>query len=629
MINGIIKTAALTPEIRVGDVKGNLKNAVSLAKEAAALGVKIAVFPELSLTGATAGDLFFTSTIHKSAEVAVSDFADATEELDTLFFVGAPVSLSGRIYNATVAIYGGDILGIIPKTALSPDERRYFSQSEGVTEVVFGGRETIFGSEILIGCEGVDGLLIAAAIGSEIKAPLSTARFAAAAGATLIVNPDSSPELVSRAENEDVFLRSESRTLACAVIRAEAGVGESGTDGVFGGRSGVYSLGRRLANAEPYKSGITLADIDTELIAFKRNRLQGFEGDLSDYEIVSFAPEISETPLSEKPNKYPFIPENEAVRDSRMAEIYEMQATALAKRIERSYSKGVVVGVSGGLDSTLALLVAARSMDILGMPRSNITSVTMPCFGTTKRTKSNAEKLAETLKTELRVVDIKAAVTQHFKDIGHDTEDFSVVYENAQARERTQVLMDIANATGALVVGTGDLSELALGWATYNGDHMSMYGVNAGIPKTLMRYMVGYIAKNAEENGEKELSAVLLGVLDTPVSPELLPPKDGEIAQCTEGIVGPYELHDFFLYNLVACGYSAEKILRLATLAFEGEYDAETVKGWLRVFMRRFFSQQFKRSCLPDGPKIGGVGFSPRGDFKLPSDAVGKLWEIE
>ena len=312
-----------------------------------------------------------------------------------------------------------------------------------------------------------------------------------------------------------------------------------------------------------------------------------------------------------------------------MAEIYEMQATALAKRIERSYSKGVVVGVSGGLDSTLALLVAARSMDILGMPRSNITSVTMPCFGTTKRTKSNAEKLAEALKTELRVVDIKAAVTQHFKDIGHDTEDFSVVYENAQARERTQVLMDIANATGALVVGTGDLSELALGWATYNGDHMSMYGVNAGIPKTLMRYMVGYIAKNAEENGEKELSAVLLGILDTPVSPELLPPKDGEIAQCTEGIVGPYELHDFFLYNLVACGYSAEKILRLATLAFEGEYDDETVKGWLRVFMRRFFSQQFKRSCLPDGPKIGGVVFSPRGDFKLPSDAVGKLWEIE
>ncbi len=625
MTNGIIKVCAVTPDIRVGDITGNLKNIIALAKEAGDGGAKVAVFPELCLSGATAGDLFFTRTLLRAAEEAVSDFADATEDIDTLFLIGAPVSLSGKTYNAAVAVYGGDILGIIPKTALTADERRYFSVSEGVTEILFGGRETIFGSEILISAEGLDSLLIATAVGSEISAPLSASRFAAAAGATLVLNPYSAPELVTRAEKENCFLSAESASLCCAVIRAEAGVGESGTDGVFGGRSSVYSLGKALACAKAYAGGIIYADIDTELIAFRRKRAVGFEGELSDYEIVSFAPEIKETTLSARPKKLSFVPEDKALRESRLAEIYEMQSVALAKRIERSYSKGAVVGVSGGLDSTLALLVAARSMDILGMPRKNLISVTMPCFGTTKRTKSNAEKLAEALGTTLLTVDIKAAVTQHFKDIGHDSEDFSVVYENAQARERTQVLMDIANAKGALVVGTGDLSELALGWATYNGDHMSMYGVNAGIPKTLMRYIVAHIA----ENSEKELSEVLIGVLNTPVSPELLPPKDGEIAQCTEGIVGPYELHDFFLYNLVANGFSAEKILRLATLAFEGEYDGETVKGWLRVFMRRFFSQQFKRSCLPDGPKIGSVGFSPRGDFKLPSDAVGKLWEIE
>ncbi len=627
MKHGIIKVAAATPAIRVADIKNNLTECIRLAGEAAERGAKILVFPELTLTGATAGDLFFTKTLLSSAEDALSEFADATADMDILAFIGLPVSFGGRVYNAVCATNNGDILAVIPKQQLSSAQSRYFGTSDESFEVVFAGQETFFGSDLLLSCDSVDDLTVAVSVGSEIESPLSTTRLAALSGASVIVNPYAAPELVCRGEKDIAFLKSESRVSLSCIIRAEAGFGESGTDGVYSGRSVIAERGNILSVAEPYTDGLIYADIDTEFINKDRLVSGEFGGESGDYTLVDFSLDVTETRLENAPVRLPFVPEGEELK-KRCSDIIKIQSYALAGRIKRSYSKGAVVGVSGGLDSTLALLVAAEAMDILGESREKILAVTMPCFGTTKRTKGNAERLAESLGATLKCIDIKASVSQHFADIGHNPDDFSVVYENAQARERTQVLMDIANAEGALVVGTGDLSELALGWATYNGDHMSMYGVNAGIPKTLMRYIVSYFADKAEGEGKIKVADVLRDVLNTPVSPELLPPKDGEIAQCTEGIVGPYELHDFFLWYHVRYGASPDKILRLASAAFDGEYDEETVKGWLKVFLRRFFSQQFKRSCLPDGPKVGSVGFSPRGDFNMPSDAVGALWNI-
>ena len=628
MKHGFIKTCAVSPKIRVADVFGNLSECKRLATLVAERGAKIIVFPELTLTGATAGDLFLTKKLLSASEEALSELALLTAELDALIFVGLPVSLSGRVYNAVAALSRGDILAIIPKNVLTPAEARYFSRSEETLEVIYAGQETLFGSDILLSADTLDELTVAVSVGSEIFSPHSSMRYAAIEGATVIVNPTSSPLIVGRRARTGELLRSESAITLSAIVRAEAGIGESGTDGCYGGSSEISQLGRTLASAEPFSEELLFADIDVEYITHERMINGAKDTSASDFEIIDFSLDITETKLERAPRALVFIPEDKAELDERCRTILDIQSHSLAERILRSHSKGAVVGVSGGLDSTLALLVAVRAADIIGMKRKSIVAVTMPCFGTTKRTKGNAERLAESLGVTLREIDIKAAVSQHFADIGHSPEDFSVVYENAQARERTQVLMDIANAEGALVVGTGDLSELALGWATYNGDHMSMYGVNSGVPKTLMRYIVDYCAKAEASQGNTAVSEVLSDVLKTPVSPELLPPKDGEIAQCTEGIVGPYELHDFFIYYHVRRGYSPEKILRLATLAFAGEYDEETILGWLRVFLRRFFSQQFKRSCLPDGAKVGSVGFSPRGDFLMPSDASGELWNI-
>ncbi len=627
MKHGFIKTCAVSPKIRVADVFANLAECKRLAVSAAERGAKLIVFPELTLTGATAGDLFLTKRLLSASEEALSELASLTEELDALIFVGLPVSLSGRVYNAVAALSRGDILAIIPKNALTSAEARYFSRSEEALEVIYAGQETLFGSDILLSADTLDELTVAVSVGSEIFSPLSSMRYAALEGATVIVNPSAAPLIVGRRARTSELLRSESAITLSAIVRAEAGIGESGTDGCYGGSSEISQLGRTLASAEPFSEELLFADIDVEFITRER-MINAVQDTAAESLIIDFSLDITETKLERAPRALVFIPEDKAELDERCKTILDIQSHSLAERILRSHSKGAVVGVSGGLDSTLALLVAVRAVDIIGMDRKSVVAVTMPCFGTTKRTKGNAERLAESLGVTLREIDIKAAVSQHFADIGHSSEDFSVVYEYAQARERTQVLMDIANAEGALVVGTGDLSELALGWATYNGDHMSMYGVNSGVPKTLMRYIVDYCAKIEAACGNTAVSEVLSDVLKTPVSPELLPPKDGEIAQCTEGIVGPYELHDFFIYYHVRRGYSPDKILRLATLAFAGEYDEETILGWLRVFLRRFFSQQFKRSCLPDGAKIGSVGFSPRGDFLMPSDASGELWNI-
>ncbi len=625
MRDGFVKVACASPRVRPCDTAGNLAECIRLSREAAEHGAKIVVFPELALTSATAGDMLFNKKLLNSAECALAELADATEDIDVILFVGLPISLCGRIYNAVAAVSRGDIVAVIPKNALGREERRYFSSFDGSLEIELAGRETRFGDNLLLSCDILPELVIAVSVGSEIYAPLSPSRCAATAGATVIVNPYAGVKTVGSAEKISEFLRSESAALRASVLRASAGIGESGTDGIYDGVSEISCLGKTLVRSTPYTEGLIYADIDVEDIAHERMLDGGFSECADGCDIVEFSLEMTETQLERAPRALVFIPEDKAELERRCAEIFEMQSRALAERIRRSRSVGAVIGISGGLDSTLALLVAVRAADILGIDRKKVTAITMPCFGTTERTRSNAELLAEALGTALRCIDIKNAVSLHFSDIGHDQEDFSVVYENAQARERTQVLMDVANAEGALVVGTGDLSELALGFATYNGDHMSMYGVNAGLPKTLMRYIVEYLADVSDNETEKR---VLRDVLATPVSPELLPPSGGETTQCTEGIVGPYELHDFFIYYHVRRGFAPEKILRIASLAFRGEYDEETIRRWLGVFMRRFFSSQFKRSCLPDGPKIGSVGFSPRGDFKLPSDASANLWNI-
>ncbi len=628
MKDGFIKVGAVAPKIRVADVFGNCDECIKEAARAEKSGVKLLVFPELALTGATCGDLFMQRTLLREAEAALRRFAEQTKELDMVSFIGLPVQHRGNVYNGVAAVFGGSVMGIVAKSVLTPEEKRYFTAADEGEEINFAGQECFFGTKALFYPECAPQLTAAVCVGSEMLEPFSPCRYHAVHGATLIVNPTSAPEAVGRGELEDIKLRAESHSLCCAIISAAAGVGESGTDGIYSGASKIAECGNIIAASEPFaRDTLTVAECDFDKLVSERLRRPGFEAeDRSEYADIVFELDMSDTELTRKIDKSPFIPENKSELDARCELIFDIQANALARRIERSYSKGAVIGVSGGLDSTLALLVAVRAVDILGLDRSAVTAVTMPCFGTTERTKGNAERLSEALGASLKCIDIKAAVTQHFEDIGQDSRDFNVVYENAQARERTQVLMDVANACGGLVVGTGDLSELALGWATYNGDHMSMYGVNAAVPKTLMRHMVSYSADCYERDGATEAAAILRDVLATPISPELLPPEDGEIAQRTEGIVGPYELHDFFLYYTVRYGFAPRKILRMAAHAFEGVYDSEFIKGWLKVFIKRFFAQQFKRSCLPDGPAVGSVSLSPRVGFKMPSDAVAAMW---
>ena len=582
MKDGIIRVGATAPGIRVADIGENLKRCIELARCANDGGVKVLVYPELTLVGVTSADLLLQSTVYESAERALAEFAEATSSLDLISFIGLPVMYKGRRYNAVAAVNEGKIIGLTAKQYPTPDERRYFSPAPtDECEITLAGCLVPFCTDIIYRTSAIPSLAIAVEVGSDSAAAISPARRLSEMGADVIVNPSSAMETVGEAERRELRYRSASLDLSLAYIVSEAGPGESGTDGVYAGRCAIYCSGDKLAAARPYtESEIISAEIDTDRLISERakNPILLPDGGKS-ARCVDFFLRVSDTHLSTRIKKNPFLPDGREELAALTRSILDIQSRALAGRIERSYSKGAVIGVSGGLDSTLALLVAVRATDLLGIDRRSVIAVTMPCFGTTARTKSNAERLAESLGVTLKCIDIKASVTRHFEDIGHSPEDYSVVYENAQARERTQVLMDIANMHGALVVGTGDLSELALGWATYNGDHMSMYSVNGGIPKTLMRHLVSAVAEEYGASGESLAAEVLRDVLDTPVSPELLPPRDGEIAQCTEGIVGPYELHDFFLYYLVRYGFSPKKILRLALSAFEGEYDADTVKG--------------------------------------------------
>nr|WP_024836335.1 NAD(+) synthase [Clostridium sp. 12(A)] len=629
MKHGYIRVAAATPDVKVADPEFNREKISELIKEAIRNHVKIIVFPELCLTSYTCGDLFGQDALLHKAKKELKEILKATKGHDILVFLGMPWENLGKLYNTAVAVQDGRILGIVPKKNL-PNysefyELRYFESGNEIPVFTkWEGQDIPMGTNLIFACEDIPGLMIAAEVCEDAWVPNPPSIRHALAGATVIVNCSASDETTGK----DIYRRSlitgHSACLVCGYIYSNAGEGESTQDLVFGGQNLIAENGTLLAESKRFGNETVYGDMDLERINHERRRMTTFPpADRKDYTVIPFPMKKEELHLKRHIDPRPFVPDNEAERSRRCEEIIAIQAMGLKKRLSHTGCRSAVIGISGGLDSTLALLITARAFDMLEIPRNQIHSVTMPCFGTTDRTYQNACQLTKELGAELTEVNIKEAVTIHFRDIGHDPDVHDVTYENSQARERTQILMDLANRFNGLVVGTGDMSELALGWATYNGDHMSMYGVNASVPKTLVRHLVRYYADTCEEETLKE---VLLDVLDTPVSPELLPPKDGEIAQKTEDLVGPYELHDFFLYQILRFGYHPEKIYRMAVYAFRGQYEDEIILKWLKVFYKRFFSQQFKRSCMPDGPKVGSVAVSPRGDLRMPSDAVSRLW---
>ena len=627
MRDGFIKVAAATPEIKLAHCDFNAKACIALIEEAAQQGVKVLVLPELVLTGSTCGDLFFQNTLIRGAEEALNQVLEATAELDMLITLGLPVrgEWDGKLYNCAAVINSGSILALVPKTNLTQAEMRWFASGAGVDGgAVICGERCNLSANGLFACSSVADLVVGVEIGGDLFAPAAPSVAMAQAGATLILNPTAAPAMVGADDYRRSQITAQSARLMCAYISANAGEGESTTDLVFTGHNVIAERGAVLAEQD-FATGLTVSEIDVDMLMAERRHSNGFVMNDSFWR-AEFDLDVEDTVLTRFVGKNPFVPEVD--REKRCAQILNIAALGLKKRLAHTYAKSAVVGLSGGLDSTLALLITARAMKMLNRPMTDILCVTMPCFGTTARTKSNAEVLAERIGTSFKTVHIAEAVKVHFRDIGQSMDDLSVTFENGQARERTQVLMDLANQMGGMVIGTGDLSELALGWATYNGDHMSMYAVNGAIPKMLVRYLVAYEA-DLNEKDDPQLAACLRDILDTPVSPELLPPKEGEIAQKTEDLVGPYQLHDFFVYYAVRWGFSPRKILRLAEYALGEDYDRETLLKWLHNFYRRFFTQQFKRSCLPDGPKVGSVTLSPRGDWSMPSDAVNALWMAE
>ncbi len=634
MRHGFLRVAAATPKVKVADTIYNCEQICAEFDKALEQGCRVIVFPELSLCGYTCGDLLLQDTLVNGCVEELKVFAEHTKGSDLLAFVGMPLEVRGCLYNVAAAVQNGKVLGFIPKSVI-PDyasfyEGRYFTKGNKKTELIsFADRDgecykVPFGTDVIFACKSMPELVIGVEISEEAWTPVSPGSFHALAGATVIVNLSASAEEAGKDEFRCSLASAKSANLLCTYIYANAGEGESTQDVVFAGHNIIAESGRIIAQSKRFTNDAVYIDTDLGKIKNERRRVGTFNSVNNEgYTIVEFDVNVEELELKRFVDDAPFVPSVKMDRDRRCEEILSIQAMGLKKRLEHINCKYAVLGISGGLDSTLALLVVVRAFDMLGIPRENIKCITMPCFGTTDRTYSNACNLTNKLGATLTEINIKEAVTVHFKDIGHDPKVKDVTYENSQARERTQILMDIANQCNGLVVGTGDLSELALGWATYNGDHMSMYSVNGSVPKTLVRHLVRYYADTCED---KSLADVLYDVLDTPVSPELLPPEEGKISQKTEDIVGPYELHDFFLYYILRFGYEPSKVYRLACHAFKGQYDDETILKWLKTFYRRFFSQQFKRSCLPDGPKVGSVGVSPRGDLRMPSDASNRLW---
>ena len=634
MQDGFIKAGVCSPELQVADTAYNVKKMVEKAEQMSGQGAKLVVFPELSLSGYTCGDLFLQDALLAGVLDALQLFTEETARLDTLFFTGLPMLHQGRLFNVVAAVFHGRVLGLVPKSHIPMYsefyEGRHFAPApEGNTrhKLPFQDEEVCFGTKQLFVCAHMPALSVAVEICEDLWVPVPPSSYHAMAGATVIVNLSASNETVGKDVYREMLVKTASAKQIAAYIYSSAGEGESTQELVFGGHNIIAENGTVLAQAKRFETGVIYADLDIHRLSHERRRMNTYQGEnLREHLILPVHMEEEETLLERRFSARPFVPDQAQEREKRCDEILSIQSFGLKKRYEHTGCQSAVLGISGGLDSTLALLVTVHAFDMLGLSRDKITSVTMPCFGTTDRTYDNACRLARLLGTTLREVDIKEAVNVHFRDIGQSSDCHDVTYENGQARERTQVLMDIANRENALVIGTGDMSELALGWATYNGDHMSMYGVNAGVPKTLVRHLVRYYA---DVCGREELRKVLLDVLDTPVSPELLPPVDGEISQKTEDLVGPYELHDFFLYYMLRFGFSPAKIYRLASAAFDGMYENTVILKWLRTFYRRFFTQQFKRSCLPDGPKVGSVAVSPRGDLRMPSDASMAAWQEE
>jgi len=632
MRDGFVTVCAITPKIKVADVDHNVNEICRLSNEAAKNKAKIIVFPELCITGYTCHDLFLQNTLLFSAKEGLKKIIDSTKNIDALIFVGLPLEKDGKLFNVAAAINKGKLLGLIPKQYLPNygefyEVRHFTPGNENISTYDFYENEVPFGQNILFRINSSSVIKVACELCEDLWVPNPPSTRHAMNGATIIVNLSASNELVGKDSYRHSLVSSTSARLMCGYIYSSSGDGESTQDVVFSGHNMIAENGSMLAEAKPFSSEevMIFSNIDVQKLISERKRANTFNinTEASDYITVKTDITTESVELLRKYAPHPFVPDDIATKNLRCSQILTIQASGLKKRLEHIGCPSAVIGISGGLDSTLALLVTAKAFDMLGIPRNNIISVTMPCFGTTDRTYTNACELTRKLGATLREINIKKSVTLHLEDIGHDINNHNVVYENGQARERTQILMDIANEVNGIVIGTGDMSELALGWATYNGDHMSMYAVNAGVPKTLVRHLVRYYADTCNDEA---LTSVLLDVLDTPVSPELLPPKDGVISQITEDLVGPYELHDFFLYYMLRFGFSPKKIYRIALLAFEGIFDKETILKWEKTFMRRFFSQQFKRSCLPDGPKVGSTAVSPRGDLRMPSDAVSKLW---
>ena len=631
MKDGFIKVAAATPKIKVADPAYNTEEILKIIDETEKNGASILVFSELTISGYTCGDLFLQQPLLTECKNQLLRIVKATENKSMLVVVGCPIVIKQKLYNCAVVISDGSILGIVPKTHL-PNysefyELRHFTSGEGLEEDLWFGEEFGYVNVAvnqLFECKEIPELVVACEICEDLWVPLPPSTYHAMAGATVICNPSASVETTTKESYRRSLVSNQSARLLAAYIYADAGEGESTQDVVYSGHHLICENGSVLAEAKRFTNEIIYADIDVQKLAAERRKMTSFPGgQTDDYFEQEFSLEVKENKITRTFPKAPFVPDNQDERDKRCDEILSLQSMGLKKRLEHTNCKHAVVGISGGLDSTLAVLVTARAFDLLDIPRENLICVTMPCFGTTDRTYQNAVSLIKELGATLKEVRIEKAVRQHFADIGHDENNHDVTYENSQARERTQILMDMANQYNGMVIGTGDMSELALGWATYNGDHMSMYAVNCSVPKTLVRYLVLYYAETTEN---KKLSEVLMDVLDTPVSPELLPPVDGVISQKTEDLVGPYELHDFFLYYMLRFGFPKAKLYRMAKLTFDGVYDDETIKKWLDKFYWRFFSQQFKRSCLPDGPKVGSVAVSPRGDLRMPSDASPTAW---
>ena len=631
MKDGFIKVSAATPKIKVADPAYNTEEILKIIDETEKNGASILVFSELTISGYTCGDLFLQQPLLTECKNQLLRIVKATENKSMLVVVGCPIVIKQKLYNCAVVISDGSILGIVPKTHL-PNysefyELRHFTSGEGLEEDLWFGEEFGYVNVAvnqLFKCKEIPELVVACEICEDLWVPLPPSTYHAMAGATVICNPSASVETTTKESYRRSLVSNQSARLLAAFIYADAGEGESTQDVVYSGHHLICENGSVLAEAKRFTNEIIYADIDVQKLAAERRKMTSFPGgQTDDYFEQEFSLEVKENKITRTFPKAPFVPDNQDERDKRCDEILSLQSMGLKKRLEHTNCKHAVVGISGGLDSTLAVLVTARAFDLLDIPRENLICVTMPCFGTTDRTYQNAVSLIKELGATLKEVRIEKAVRQHFADIGHDENNHDVTYENSQARERTQILMDMANQYNGMVIGTGDMSELALGWATYNGDHMSMYAVNCSVPKTLVRYLVLYYAETTDN---KKLSEVLMDVLDTPVSPELLPPVDGVISQKTEDLVGPYELHDFFLYYMLRFGFPKAKLYRMAKLTFDGVYDDETIKKWLDKFYWRFFSQQFKRSCLPDGPKVGSVAVSPRGDLRMPSDASPTAW---